>query len=124
MPQKDMMRKCIGIPYFRGEKHINTKWRDPAKNFRFEGGAELCLYGLNHIADSDICIWVEGEMDKLALYEAGLKECVSVPNGAPAPNTKNYSSKFDFLKSDADSLANKKHFLCVDNDDAGQAITV
>ena len=30
----------------------------------------------------DSCVITEGEMDVLALHEAGIKNCVSVPNGA------------------------------------------
>ena len=80
-------------------------------------GAERVLYGLNDI--SDVTVWVEGEMDKLALEVAGYPNCVSVPDGAPAPDSKSYESKFDFLA--APELAKvKTHILAVDNDPPGK----
>lgn len=38
------------------------------------------LYSGLHLC---ICYKVEGEMDKLAMEEAGFRNCVSVPDGAP-----------------------------------------
>lgn len=46
-------------------------------------GAEKILYGLDDVADTGEIIVVEGEMDKLALEEAGITNVVSVPDGAP-----------------------------------------
>lgn len=42
-------------------------------------GAEKVFYGLDDIANSKTVIIVEGEMDKLAMEEAGYLNCVSVP---------------------------------------------
>lgn len=47
-------------------------------------GAEKILYGLDDVRDSGEIIVVEGEMDKLALEEAGITNVVSVPDGAPS----------------------------------------
>ena len=47
-------------------------------------GAEKILYGLDDVRDSAEIIIVEGEMDKLALEEAGFRNVVSVPDGAPS----------------------------------------
>ena len=56
-------------------------------------------------------------MDKLSVEVAGFTSCVSVPDGAPTPNTKNYDSKFDFM--DAPELERAKfHIIAVDNDRA------
>jgi twinkle protein len=38
---------------------------------------------VDHVKKSPEIIIVEGEMDKLALYEAGIHNVVSVPDGAP-----------------------------------------
>lgn len=40
-------------------------------------------YGMDDVVGQDTVIIVEGEMDKLALEEAGFSNAVSVPNGAP-----------------------------------------
>ena len=50
-------------------------------------------YGYDDIAPTTVI--VEGEMDKLAVEVAGLQNCVSVPDGAPAANAKNLETKFD-----------------------------
>lgn len=46
-------------------------------------GTERILYGLDDVKSSAEIIVVEGEMDKLALEEAGIRNVVSVPDGAP-----------------------------------------
>ena len=120
MPQVEKEVKAIGFPYFRDGEHINTKWRDQDKHFRLEAGAELLLYGLDDLKDCKQVIWVEGEMDKLSLYEAGIKNAVSVPNGAPPPESKSYSSHFDYLKSAEKFLTGKEHIFFLDADPAGR----
>lgn len=122
MPQVEEFVNAICIPFFRAKEHVNSKWRDGNKNFRMEAGAELILYGLDDIADSPFIVWVEGEMDKLSLYEAGIRNCVSPPNGAPSPESKNYSSHFDYLMSAEASIEGKEHILFLDNDDAGRLL--
>ena len=46
-------------------------------------GAEKVLFGLDDIRDESTIIIVEGELDKLAMEEAGYRNVVSVPDGAP-----------------------------------------
>jgi hypothetical protein len=46
-------------------------------------GAEKIFYGLDDIADSKTIIIVEGEIDKLAMEEAGYLNVVSVPGMLP-----------------------------------------
>lgn len=122
MPQIEGFTQAIGFPYYRNGEHINTKWRDSKKHFRLEAGAELILYGLDDIKEADTIIWVEGEMDKLSVEEAGFKNCVSVPNGAPPPDSKNYSAKFDFLRTAEEFISGKSHILFLDSDEAGKKL--
>jgi twinkle protein len=124
MPQTEDFEDCIAFPYFRNGELINRKYRTiKDKNFRMEAGCELVLYGLDDIDEAGKLIWVEGEMDKLALETAGYANVVSVPNGAPAPKTKGYSSLFDFLQADWEKInAIKTHILAVDSDEAGQRL--
>lgn len=122
MPQMEEHAKAICFPYFRGAEWINAKYRDREKNFRMEAGAERILYGLNDI-DPSRCVIVEGEIDKLSVEMAGITSCVSVPDGAPSANTKNYASKFTFLDADADALeAVQEWIIAVDNDEPGQRL--
>jgi len=74
---------ALCFPYMRGGELINIKYRGPDKTFWQVKGAEKVLYGLDDIEGEEEVIIVEGEMDKLALEEAGFKNVVSVPDGAP-----------------------------------------
>lgn len=122
MPQIEAESKCIAFPYYRNNELINVKYRDKDKNFRSFGGAERILYGMDDI-ENDYLIWVEGEIDKLSVEVAGLKSCVSVPDGAPAANTKDFSKKFEYLEGAEIVLKNvKKHILAVDNDAPGKTL--
>lgn len=118
-PQVERERSCTMFPFYRGDECVNVKYRTADKLFRLASGAERVLYGINDIEQE--LIWVEGEMDKLAVEEAGLTNCVSVPDGAPTPETKNYTNKFDFM--DCEQLATvRKHIIAVDNDAPGRRL--
>lgn len=117
-PQVEEERPAISFPYLRGSEVVNVKYRTRDKLFRMESGCERVLYGLNDIADTTI--WVEGECDKLAFEVAGYPNCVSVPDGAPAPDSRNYSSKFDFfVNCEAEIGRIQTHVIAVDNDPPG-----
>lgn len=119
MPQLGAETACILFPYYRGAEVVNIKYRDREKNFKMESGAERILYGMNDLAEKTVI--VEGEIDKLAMEEAGIVNCVSVPDGAPAANTKNFGSKFDFLN--APELEKVKQWvIAVDNDAPGHCL--
>ncbi len=118
-PQVEEERPCVLFPYLRGTEVLNIKARTRDKLFRMETGCERVLYGLNDIGET--LIWVEGEMDKLSAEVAGFTSCVSVPDGAPTPDTKNYETKFDWL--DAPELERvKHHIIAVDGDAPGQRL--
>jgi twinkle protein len=59
-------------------------------------------------------------MDKLSVETAGYQNCVSVPNGAPPVNAKEYASHFDFVNWD--TLAGKQHVLFTDMDEPGRKL--
>lgn len=122
MPQAEEHVGAIAFPYLRGDELVNVKYRDRQKNFRMETGAERILYGLNDIAP-ERCVIVEGEIDKLSVEMAGITSCVSVPDGAPAENAKDYSSKFAFLEADEERLAEVREWIiAVDNDGPGKRL--
>lgn len=73
---------CIEFNFLIGSSLVNVKSRDKFKNFGLEKNADLVFYGLNDIEYNKEAIIVEGEIDKLSFYEAGIKNVVSVPNGA------------------------------------------
>jgi twinkle protein len=117
MPQTESERSVIAFPYLRNGEIINYKYRTPDKLFRMEAGAERILFGYDDIQDT-ACIICEGEVDRLSIEEAGAISCVSVPDGAPTPNTNNYASKFTFL--DDERLERVREWIiAVDNDPPG-----
>lgn len=122
MPQLEAETSAIRFPYFRNGELINVKSRDGKKNFRMESGAERIFYGMDDV-DGEIAVIVEGEIDKLSMEVAGLKQCISVPDGAPSPKSKDYSSKFEFLENCEEWLSQIKTFvLAVDNDEPGKVL--
>ena len=118
MPQTGKSENTIQFNYIMGDELINVKYRDGRKNFKLYKGAEKIFYNINSIVGYDDCIITEGEMDVLALHEAGIKNAISVPNGA----TLN-SNNLDYLDNCIDYFENKdKVILAVDNDEPGQAL--
>ena len=118
MPQTGQKENTIQFNYIMGDELVNIKYRDGRKNFKLYKGAEKIFYNINSIVGYDWCVIVEGEMDALALHEAGIKNVVSVPNGA----TLN-SNNLDYLDNCIDYFEDKeKVILAVDADEAGQAL--
>lgn len=109
-------RPLINFNFFRDNELINIKYRDLEKNFRLEKNAELIFYGLDDIKDSDWCVIVEGEIDKVAFAHAGVMEVVSVPNGA----SKAKDANLEYLDNCIEYFKNKKKvILATDADEAG-----
>ena len=118
MPQTGKTENTIKFNYFMGDQLINVKYRDGRKNFKLYKGAEKVFYNINSIVGYEYCIITEGEMDVLALHEAGIPNSISVPNGA----TLN-SNNLDYLDNCIDYFEDKeKIILAVDSDEAGQAL--
>ena len=118
MPQTAKQENTIQFNYYVGGELINVKYRDGRKNFKLYKGAEKVFYNIDNIVGHDWCVITEGEMDVLALYEAGISNAVSVPNGA----TLN-SNNLDYLDNCIDYFDDKeKIILAVDSDEPGQAL--
>ena len=118
MPQTGKSENTIQFNYYMGDQLINIKYRDGRKNFKLYKGAEKIFYNINSIIGYDTCVIVEGEMDVLAMHEAGVKNVISVPNGA----TLN-SNNLDYLDNCIDYFEDKERvILAVDADEPGQAL--
>jgi twinkle protein len=118
MPQTGKPENTIKFNYFMGGDLINIKYRDGRKNFKLYKGAEKVFYNIDSIIGYEYCVIVEGEMDVLALHEAGITNAISVPNGATL-NTNN----LEYLDNCIDYFDDKeKIILAVDTDEAGQAL--
>ncbi len=123
IPAVEDFQTCITFPYFRNGEIVNIKYRSKNKNFRQIAGAEKILYGIDDIENNSWAIIVEGEVDKLSFAEAGIYNVVSVPDGAPPPNSRSTDIKFEYLencKTQLDKL--EKVIIAVDNDAAGKML--
>ena len=118
MPQTQKTENVIKFNYMMGGELINIKYRDGRKNFKLYKGAEKVFYNIDSIVGFEYCVIVEGEMDVLALHEAGITNAISVPNGATL-NTNN----LEYLDSCIDYFEDKDRIiLAVDTDEAGQSL--
>jgi len=118
MPQTGKKENTIKFTYHVGDQLINVKYRDGRKNFKLYKGAEKVFYNINSIVGYDDCVITEGEMDVLALHEAGIKNAISVPNGATLSH-----NNLDYLDNCIDYFEDKtKIILAVDTDDPGLAL--
>jgi twinkle protein len=118
MPQTQQNENAIHFNYFMGGELTNIKYRDARKNFKLVSGAEKVFYNIDATVGFEYCIIVEGEMDVLALHEAGITNAISVPNGATLNN-----NNLDYLDNCIDYFEDKeKIILAVDTDDAGLAL--
>lgn len=112
MPQYEKNVDVICFPYFNGEKLVNIKYRGPEKSFKLYKDAELILFNLNGIVNSNEAIIVEGEMDALSYFTCGVKNVVSVPNGAQI-NLEYLDEYIELFES------KEKVYIATDNDTPG-----
>jgi twinkle protein len=118
MPQTGKQENTIQFNYFMGDQLINVKYRDGRKNFKLYKGAEKVFYNINSIVGYDTCVITEGEMDVLALHEAGIPNAISVPNGATLNR-----NNLDYLDNCIDYFDDKTRIiLAVDADEPGQML--
>jgi len=118
MPQTGKTENTIQFNYFVGSQLINVKYRDGRKNFKLYKGAEKVFYNINSIVGYDSCVITEGEMDVLALHEAGIRNAISVPNGATITH-----NNLDYLDNCIDYFEDKKKIiLALDTDAPGLAL--
>lgn len=105
-------QNLICFNYFRDEELINIKYRSADKKFMLERNAELIFYNLDAIKDETECVIVEGEIDCLSAYEAGIYNAVSVPNGAGVGNT-----QLKYLDNCWKWFENKTRIIILTDDD-------
>ena len=113
-------KKEIVLPYYKYGELVNVKYRknlgNGKKTFRQEADTEKTLFGMDKITDFESpLIWVEGEMDVLALAEQNIYS-VSVPQGASEKKLECIENCWDFIQKF------KTHIIAVDNDAAGDGL--
>jgi len=113
MPQTEKDRTVICFPYIKSGKIVNVKYRDGAKNFKLNAGSELVFYNIDSLKDQTECVIVEGEIDCLSFIQSGIKNVVSVPNGAGSTSLE----YVDNCYYDLERI--EKFYIGVDTDPAG-----
>lgn len=120
---------AIGFPYFSDSGRVNAVKSRLLEDKRFLcWQAPISFFGIEKVPVGNDLLIVEGEMDVLALAEAGIS-AISVPNGAPAKLsdegkiTPEEDTKFRFLwnaKAHIEKAA--RVILATDTDAPGNAL--
>lgn len=105
----------ITFNYFEGQTLVNKKYRSGNKQFTQSKGGKPIFYNINSVIGAEKVWIVEGEFDVLAMFEAGIKECISLPSGAN-DNDDFWINSEPYLKDVA------KFVIAVDSDDKGRAV--
>jgi twinkle protein len=112
-------RNTIQFNFFENNEIVNIKYRDGQKNFKLFKDAKLIFYNLDAISISKEAVIVEGEIDCLSYFEAGIHKVVSTPNGSTLK-----AVNLEYLDNCIEYFDNKeKIYLALDNDEAGQNVT-
>jgi twinkle protein len=119
MPQDSKEVNTIQFNYFdQAGELINVKYRTGNKHFKLHKGSQLALYGLNMVSFYSPVFLTEGEIDCLTLYQSGVKNVLSVPNGA---NPKN--NNLEYFEPVAELFEKcPEVILCLDNDAPGRKL--
>lgn len=105
----------IVFNYFEGETVVNKKYRSGDKGFTQSKDGKPIFYNINSAIGADSLYIVEGEFDALSLVQIGIKNVVSVPNGAN-DNDNYWINSEPYLKDV------KKFYIAVDNDQKGNEL--
>lgn len=105
----------IVFNYFEGDILINKKYRSGNKKFTQSKNGKPIFYNINSVIGEDECYITEGEFDVMALYEVGIKNAISIPNGAN-DNDNYWINSEKYLKDI------KKFYIATDNDESGNSV--
>ena len=114
-PSDGKDRNNIVFNYFEGDKLVNKKYRTSDKKFTQSTNGKSIFYNINSVINEDEVFIVEGEFDVLAMHQIGIKNVISVPNGAN--DNDNYWVNSEKYLTDI-----KKFYIAVDNDDRGNEL--
>ena len=118
----DDITDCVAIPYHLNGEVVNIKYRSYTKQFQQEPNSKRSLYNIDRV-EGDSIVFVEGEMDVLACFEAGITNAVSLPDGAPKEAKFRDNDKRFVALSECIKLEKiRKVYIAVDMDEAGQAL--
>ncbi len=120
-----MDQGSIAFPYLLDSQIVNVKYRSFDKQFRQEPKSQRTLYNIDKVKSNwdegkpKTVIFVEGEMDVLAMATAGY-DAVTLPDGAPQSTKFDENDKRFTALQASDWLSDaEKVIIAVDMDDAG-----
>lgn len=114
--QKEIRVLCFN--YIKDGELVNIKFRGANKDFKLSKDSELVFYNLDAIKGETEAVICEGEIDCMALYDAGIYNAVSVPNGASKGN-----QRLEYLDNCWEYFEGKeKIYLFTDGDEAGMSL--
>jgi len=114
-PSTQKEENNIVFNYFEGDTLVNKKYRSGTKKFTQSKNGKPIFYNINSIIGQDECYIVEGEFDVMALYEVGIENVISIPNGAN--DNDNY-----WVNSEKYIKDIKKFYIATDNDESGNNV--
>lgn len=137
--------ELIVFPFVRNGVVVNEKYRGSGKRFFQKKGGVKCFYNADILRDPALhegrfpLVIVEGEMDMLAVQQAGNPFVVSVPDGAPPARDKDGNliqvpegagdidpdddDKYSFIYRDWENLKKiKRIVIAVDADEPGRRL--
>ncbi len=111
----------IAFPYFDTNNEIkNIKYRsNKEKRFSQTKGGKKLLYNYENVKNQECVIFVEGELDCLALKEVGFENVTTLPDGAPSQTNFSEDDKRFKVLEECPIEANQI-ILFTDGDSAGQ----
>jgi len=114
-PQLKKEVNNIVFNYFEGEQLVNKKYRSANKCFTQSAGTKSIFYNINSVIGQKEVYICEGEFDVIALHTFGIKNAISVPNGAN-DNDEYWTNSEKYLKDI------EKFIIAVDNDEKGNIL--
>lgn len=105
----------ICFNFFEGDVVVNKKYRGAKKSFTQSSGTKSIFYNINAAIGQKEVYFVEGEIDCLSLIQVGIKNVISVPNGAN-DNDAYWINSEPYLKDI------EKFYIATDNDPKGNEL--
>ena len=102
IPDKTRMMPVIAYPYVDDGELVNVKYKavyaSGNKRFTQEAGTKRSLFNIDSFTEfgpKDFGIFVEGEDDVLALWQAGYRQVTTLPDGSPTKVSETYDRHAD-----------------------------
>jgi twinkle protein len=112
IPALNKEANCIVFNYFEADKVVCKKYRTGDKQWAKSKDSKSIFYNINACIGKETIYIVEGEMDVLAMIENGIKNVISVPNGA-----NDNDNQWEVSKRYLDGV--KRFIIATDNDIKG-----